>query len=284
MIKQSRFTRHSLALAVSGVISLGAGTLANAEDASWAIEEVVVTAQKREQSLQDVPITVSAFSGEMMKDAQIDDAKQLAVLTPGMSGNSNDSFMDSINIRGISTNGFGIGAEPSVGTYVNGVYLGRTGAAVTSLFDMARVEVVKGPQGTLFGRNASAGAISMHTRKPDSELGGSVDLSIGEDGYQEFTGVLNAPLTDNINSRFAIYQREQDGFIKNLTDGGDIGGEEVLAVRATFSYEGDTVSGNLVLEYEDREVTPTVYRAYDDGTSLSTGLGMLGLNLPLINI
>jgi len=278
MIKQSRFTRHSLALAVSGVISLGAGSLANAEDASWAIEEVVVTAQKREQSLQDVPISVSAFSGEMMKDAQIDDAKQLAVLTPGMSGNSNDSFMDSINIRGISTNGFGIGAEPSVGTYINGVYLGRTGAAVTSLFDMERVEVVKGPQGTLFGRNASAGAISMHTRKPDSELGGSVDLSLGEDGYQEFTGVLNAPLTENINSRFAIYQREQDGFVKNLTDGGDIGGEEVLAVRATFSYEGDTVSGNLVLEYEDREVTPTVYRAYDDGTSLSTGLGMLGLN------
>ncbi len=277
MKKPSRFKRHSLTIAVSSAIALS-GSFANAEEGSWAIEEVTVTAQKREQTLQEVPITVSAFSGEMMKDAQIDDSKQLAVLTPGMSGNSNDSFMDSINIRGISTNGFGIGAEPSVGTYLNGVYLGRTGAAVTSLFDMERVEVVKGPQGTLFGRNASAGAISMHTAKPDSEFGGSVDISIGEDGYQEFTGVLNAPLTENLNSRFAIYQREQDDYIKNVTDGGKIGGEDVLAARATFAYEGDSFSGNLVLEYEDREVAPTIYRAYDDGSDISTGLGMAGLN------
>ncbi len=279
MKKPSRFKRHSLTLAVSSAIALS-GSFANAEEGSWAIEEITVTAQKREQTLQEVPITVSAFSGEMMKDAQIDDSKQLAVLTPGMSGNSNDSFMDSINIRGISTNGFGIGAEPSVGTYLNGVYLGRTGAAVTSLFDMERVEVVKGPQGTLFGRNASAGAISMHTAKPDSEFGGSVDISIGEDGYQEFTGVLNAPLTENLSSRFAIYQREQDDYIKNLTDGGKLGGEDVLAARATFAYEGDSFSGNLVLEYEDREVAPTIYRAYDDGSDISTGLGMAGLNSP----
>ncbi|MGH1373139.1 MAG: TonB-dependent receptor [Cellvibrionaceae bacterium] len=278
MIRRSQFTRHSLAVAVSSVMSLGTTGFAIAEENSWSIEEVIVTAQKREQSLQEVPISVSAFSGEMMKDAQIDDAKQLAVLTPGMSGNSNDSFMDSINIRGISTNGFGIGAEPSVGTYYNGVYLGRTGAAVTSLFDMERVEVVKGPQGTLFGRNASAGAISMHTRKPDGEFGGSVDVSVGEDGYQEFTGVLNAPLTENLSSRFAIYQREQDGYIKNLTDGGKLGGEDVLAVRASFAYEGDSFSGNLVLEYEDREVTPSIYRAYDDGSDVSTGLGMMDLN------
>ncbi|MAZ87183.1 MAG: hypothetical protein CL693_06025 [Cellvibrionaceae bacterium] len=277
MKKPSRFKRHSLTLAVSSAIALS-GSFANAEEGSWAIEEVTVTAQKREQTLQEVPITVSAFSGEMMKDAQIDDSKQLAVLTPGMSGNSNDSFMDSINIRGISTNGFGIGAEPSVGTYFNGVYLGRTGAAVTSLFDMERVEVVKGPQGTLFGRNASAGAISMHTAKPDSEFGGSVDISVGEDGYQEFTGVLNAPLTENLSSRFAIYQREQDDYIKNVTDGGKLGGEDVLAARATFAYEGDSFSGNLVLEYEDREVAPTIYRAYDDGSDISTGLGMAGLN------
>ncbi len=278
MIRRSQFTHSALAVAVSGAVALSMGGLAHAEDSSWAIEEVVVTAQKREQSLQDVPISVSAFSGEMMKDAQIDDAKQLAVLTPGMSGNSNDSFMDSINIRGISTNGFGIGAEPSVGTYSNGVYLGRTGAAVTSLYDMASVEVVKGPQGTLFGRNASAGAISMHSAKPDAEFGGNFDVSLGEDGYQELTGVLNAPLTENLSSRFAIYQREQDDYIKNLTDGGKVGGEDVLAVRATFAYEGDSFSGNLVLEYEDREVAPTIYRAYDDGSDISTGLGMAGLN------
>ncbi|GAB3111583.1 TonB-dependent receptor [Aestuariicella hydrocarbonica] len=278
MKKYSRFKRHSLALAVSGVMSMGA-TGVIAQEKSWAIEEVTVTAQKREQSLQDVPISVSAFSGEMMKDAQIEDSKQLAVLTPGMSGDSNDSFMDSINIRGISTNGFGIGAEPSIGIYNNGVYLGRTGAAVTSLYDMERVEVVKGPQGTLFGRNASAGAISMHTRKADSELGGSVNLGLGQDGYREFTGVVNVPMTDTLNSRFAMYHRQQDDWVTNLTDGGKIGGEEVTAVRASFAYTGDNLSADLVLEYEDREVAPTIYRAYDDGTEFSTRLGLLDASL-----
>lgn len=282
MMKNNRFSRHSLALAISGAMTLGAGN-ALAQEKSWAIEEVVVTAQKREQSLQDVPISVSAFSGEMMKDAQIEDSKQLAVLTPGMSGDSNDSFMDSINIRGISTNGFGIGAEPSVGTYINGVYLGRTGAAVTSLYDMERVEVVKGPQGTLFGRNASAGAISMHTRKPDMEFGGSVDVGVGQDGYREFTGVVNVPMTDTISSRFALYHRQQDDWITNLTDGGKIGGEEVTAARATFAYEGDKLSADLILEYEDREVAPTIYRAYDDGTATSMGLGLLDPSLTNIN-
>lgn len=285
MIKHNRFSRHSLAFAVSSAISLSTGSVYAQETSTetatapktWAIEEVTVTAQKREQGLQDVPITVSAFSGEMMKDAQMQDSKQLAVLTPGMSGDTNDSFMDSINIRGISTNGFGIGAEPSVGVYNNGIYLGRTGGAVTSLFDMERVEVVKGPQGTLFGRNASAGAISMITRKADDVFGGSIDVGLGQDGYQEFTGVINVPLTDKLSSRFALYSREQDDWIKNLTDGGKIGGEEVMASRATFSYAGDSMTADLVLEYEDRQVAPTIYRAYNDGSDTSTGLEMAGL-------
>jgi iron complex outermembrane receptor protein len=274
-MNKSRCFRHrALPLAIG--MTLSASVIA--EENGWAIEEVIVTAQKREQSLQDVPISVSAFSGEMMKNAQMQDAKQIAVMTPGMSGDSNDSFMDSINIRGISTNGFGIGAEPSVGTYQNGIYLGRTGGAVTSLYDMNRVEVVKGPQGTLFGRNASAGAISMHTQAPEQDFGGSVELGLGEDGYQEFVGVLNVPLTDQLASRFAVYNRQQDDWIKNLEDGGHIGGEDVFAGRASFSYEGDSFSGTLVLEYEDRLVAPSYYRAYDDGSGISAGLGRLGLN------
>lgn len=277
MIKQPRFQRRPLAVAIGSALALGAGTVHAQSEKNWVIEEVVVTAQMREQGLRDVPITVSAFDGNMMRNAQIEDAKQLAALTPGMAGDSNDSFMDVINIRGISTNSFGIGAEPSVGTYTNGVYLGRTGGAVTSMFDMERVEVVKGPQGTLFGRNASAGAISMITHKAVPETMGHVDVSAGQDGYGELSGVYNTPLTDTVSSRVALYHREQDDWITNLTDGGEIGGEEVTAGRVTFSHLGDSMRADLILDYEDREVAPTIYRAYNDGTDVSQGLAMAGL-------
>ncbi len=258
MTKHSRFTRHSLALAVSGAISLGSATALAQE--KWAIEEVTVTAQKREQSLQDVPLSVSAFSGNMIRDAKVTDAKELSVLTPGVTGDSDDSFLDSINIRGIVTNDFGVGAEPSVGMYQDGVYLGRTGGAVTSFFDISGVEVVKGPQGTLFGRNSSAGAISIKTNRPDTQaLSGSIDVGLGEDNYNTFTGVINVPLSDQWAMRAAIYHEEVDGWIKNLAGGDDYGWNNNDAARVSFGYEGDKLSAVLALEYEDREANGSIY-------------------------
>lgn len=259
MMKNNRFSRHSLALAISGAMTFGAGG-ALAQEKSWAIEEVVVTAQKREQSLQDVPITVSAFSGDMITKSKVTDAKELSVLTPGVTGDSDDSFLDSINIRGIVTNDFGVGAEPSVGMYQDGVYLGRTGGAVTSFFDISGVEVVKGPQGTLFGRNSSAGAISIKTNRPDTqELSGSIDVGVGEDSYNTFTGVINVPLSEQWAMRAAYYHEEIDGWIKNLSGGNDYGYNNNDAARVSFAYEGDKLSAVLALEYEDREANGSVY-------------------------
>ena len=172
--------RKTLISAAVAAATLSAGQLSAAQ-----IEEIIVTTQKRQQTLQDVPISVSAFSGSFMDKAQISDAKQVALLTPGVSGDTDDSFLDSMNVRGISTNDFGVGAEPSIGLYQDGIYLGRTGGAVSSFFDIEMVEVVKGPQGTLFGRNASSGAISITTAKPTGESGGSIDIGFGQDGYGE---------------------------------------------------------------------------------------------------
>ena len=204
-----RLRRQLLAAAVATAISATATHAA-------VIEEVLVTAQKREQSVQDIPITVSAFTGSFIDSAQITDAKELALLTPGVAGNSDDSFLDTINIRGISTNDFGVGAEPSVGVYQNGIYLGRTGGALSSFFDIERVEVVKGPQGTLFGRNASAGAITIHTNRPSAEQGGSMDVGIGQDGYVDATVVLNVPISDEWSSRLALHRENKDGSVNKV--------------------------------------------------------------------
>jgi len=264
-MKSTQSIRKTLLSAAVATATLGAGQLSSAQ-----IEEIIVTTQKREQSLQDVPISVSAFTGSFMEKAQISDAKAVALLTPGVSGDTDDSFLDSMNVRGISTNDFGVGAEPSIGVYQDGIYLGRTGGALASFFDLQMVEVVKGPQGTLFGRNASAGAIAVTTAKPTDEQSGSVDLGIGEDGYSEFTGVMNMPVNDNFSQRIAIYQQKKDGWVKNINDGKMAGAIENTAARYTLAYESDMVSGTLMLEYEDRQGPPTLYQAFDpDDTGIS---------------
>ncbi len=264
-MKSTQIIRKTLLSAAVATATLGAGQLSAAQ-----IEEIIVTTQKREQSLQDVPISVSAFTGSFIEKAQISDAKAVALLTPGVSGDTDDSFLDSMNVRGISTNDFGVGAEPSIGVYQDGIYLGRTGGALSSFFDLEMVEVVKGPQGTLFGRNASAGAIAVTTAKPTDEQSGSIDLGLGEDGYAEFTGVMNMPINDNLSSRMAIYHQQKDGWVKNINDGKMAGSIENTAARYTLAYESDMVSGTLMLEYEDRQGPPTLYQAFDpDDTGIS---------------
>ena len=257
-MKSHNVVRKSLLSVAVAAASLNAGVVAAAQ-----IEEIIVTTQKRAQSLQDVPISVSAFSGNFIEKAQISDAKAMAMLTPGVSGDTDDSFLDSMNVRGISTNDFGVGAEASIGVYQDGIYLGRTGGALSSFFDLEMVEVVKGPQGTLFGRNASAGAISITTAKPTDDQSGSVDFGLGEDGYAEFTSVMNLPINDHWTSRAAVYMHQKDGWVTNINDGKQVGAIDNLAARYTLAYNNDSVAATLMMEYEDRQGPPTVYQVFD---------------------
>lgn len=256
-------TKISLAVAAASIVSCGA-----VAEERKQLEEVIVSAQKREQSTQKVPASISAYSGNYLRTAQLENAKELALLTPGVSGNSPDSYLDAINIRGISSNAFGVAAEPAVGLYSNGIYLGRAGGAVTSYFDIERVEILKGPQGTLLGRNASAGAISVHTNKANFDgVKGRLDTAVGNDGYLMATGVLNVPLTENLATRVALYHREVDGYFENLETNQPIGDEDVTAGRVSFAYATERVSADLVLEYEDRLNPPVVDRQIDDSIS-----------------
>ena len=136
----------------------------------------MITAQKRQQSLQDVPLSVSAFTGEMLKEGRMADIRGIVDFTPGFSGKTEDGFTDALAMRGIATNDFGIGGDPSVAMFVDGIWSGRTGGVMTSMYDVERAEVVKGPQGTLFGRNSIAGAVSVITNKPDSAFGANAEL------------------------------------------------------------------------------------------------------------
>ena len=245
------------------------------------LEEVVITAQKRQQSLQDVPLSVSAFTAETLSAGRMMDIRSIVDFTPGFSGNTADGFTDALSIRGISTNDFGIGGDPSVAVFEDGIWAGRTGGVMTSMYDVERVEVVKGPQGTLFGRNSIAGAVSILTNKPDSEFGASAELSLADHDEIEAIGMVNIPINDTWAMRFAGYHLENDGYLTNLAGGDDLGFHDVSAARGSLRYTGDSVDATLIMSYEDREQDPSVYWVPAAGLSddeVNTDLGDDGIN------
>ncbi len=245
------------------------------------LEEVVITAQKRQQSLQDVPLSVSAFTGEMLQDGRMADIRAIVDFTPGFSGNTADGFTDALSMRGIATNDFGIGGDPSVAMFEDGIWSGRTGGVMTSMFDVQRVEVVKGPQGTLFGRNSIAGAVSVITNKPESVFGASGELSLADHGEVEVNGMVNIPLSDEWAMRAAGYLLENDGFLTNLAGGEDLGFHEVSAGRMSLRHSGESLDATLIVAYEDRKQDPSVYwvpAAGLDEEEVNTDLADNGIN------
>ncbi|MCJ8318248.1 MAG: TonB-dependent receptor [Colwellia sp.] len=279
------FQKSLLAVSVASILS-SSGAIA-AEEASTEKKakndyEVIVVTQKRVQTLKEVPVSVSAFGEDFLNDFNVTNAVDLAKYTPGLNGGSeNDSYIDSIGIRGIVTADYGIGGDASIGLYLDGVYQGRSGGSLSSFYDMSRVEVAKGPQGTLFGRNAASGAISMYTNEAIDATEGSAEFGIGSDSMYQFTGVFNTTLSDDAFIRFAAYHQSQDSFIDN-TEGGTLHDKEVTALRVNFTYEGWTDSQlKLSLNYEDREQDGGVWRSIwteGDERAVSSDLGEDGID------
>ena len=235
---------------------------------SGAIEEVIVTVSRRAESLQEVPLAVSAFTGEFMRDVNLDDVKDLVAYTPGLTGNSKDSFIDVLQIRGIFTLDFGVGGDPSISFFKNGLYQGRNGSVVTSLYDIDRVEVARGSQGFLFGRNSIAGAISTHTRRP--ELGqreGYVEVDIGERNHAVMEAAVSVDLSENAAARIALYSSQEDGYVEDVFDPtrDDLIAHNKQAARLSLRHTGGNTDINAFFEFEDRDQSGTIYRAIDQG-------------------
>ena len=253
-------------VAVAGALVLGLpGSQALAQTpaggrSSALLEEVVVTARKREESLQDAPIAVSAFSGEALDFRGVTDLERLDQFTPNLVLNEAPTNSNVTNaavfIRGIGQNDFVPVIDPGVGIYVDGVYLGRSVGAVLDLVDLERIEVLRGPQGTLFGRNTIGGAISMTSKQPDEEFGGKVDLKVGTDAMVKARGSVNVPLADNLFGRFSLATFQQDGYVKRVFDGKDLGDQDVFAGRGSVRWQPAadldiTLSGDYSREREN---------------------------------
>ena len=252
---------------VAAAVSAALMSAASAPAIAQEIEEIIVTATKRDESVQDVPLAITALSGNFTEARNLNDVKDLISFTPGITGNSQDSFLDAIAVRGIRTQDFGIGGDPSAAIFKNDLYEGRNGSAVTSMYDIERSEILRGPQGFLFGRNSIGGAISVHTRKADIDAGwtGFVDLDAGERGHFVFEGALNIPLTTNAAMRVAGYHSVEDGFVRNFAGGPDLIENDKQGIRWSTAYSGERISVNTMVEYETREQSGSVYRAVTEG-------------------
>jgi iron complex outermembrane recepter protein len=215
--------------------------------------EIIVTAQKRAQSIQDVPVAVSVVSGAALEQQGGVNIENAQYLVPTLNFRKSGSALNqSLYLRGVGTTTFSIGGEPSVGTVLDGVVLARSGEAFSDLVDIDRIEVLRGPQGTLFGKNASAGVINIVSRKPGDEFGGFVEggFFFGNGEEYRLRGGIDAPLSEKVGTRVTGFYSKWDGNIINETLGRRVNGYERYGVRGIVEARpSDTVTLTLIADW-----------------------------------
>lgn len=231
---------------------------ANAQQAAAptaVLEEVVVTSQRREENLQSVPLSITALSGDMVDKLQIATTEGLSQFTPSLYIYAEAVGSERYTIRGLGRTTEDLSADPGVAVFLNDAYLPRQGVANMGMYDVERVEVLKGPQGTLYGKNASAGAINIITRAPTEELSGYVGVDVGNFGRFNARGALSgALLPDRLSGRLAFTYESRDGLYHNLTTGQSANNIDARGVRGTLRLRAtDALTVDLIADWERSE-------------------------------
>lgn len=223
-----------------------------AEEGQYAgIEEVVVTAQKREATLQETPVAVSVVAGDDLKNIRIDDIQELEQAAPSLNtGQNQTSSQQVFSIRGLGTSGNNAGLEPSVGVFIDGVYRSRAAAAIDDFIDVERVEILRGPQSSIYGKNTPAGVISIITQKPEREFGLSVEQSFGNYDSKITRASVTGPINDSISYRLSGNYNNRDGYIDNVQPGrASVNDRNRYAVRGQLLIEpSDDLSIRMIAD------------------------------------
>ena len=260
-MRLTQLLRCTASVAVVGAVAFGFAGTASAQDGQAStVDDIIVTAQKREQNLQDVPIVVTSLSQETLADAGVKDIKDLQILTPGMTVTSTSSEASTTaRIRGVGTVGDNPGLESSVGVVIDGVYRSRNSVGFGDLGELSRIEVLKGPQGTLFGKNTSAGVINIITEAPSFTPEYNAEATWGNYGALGASGSVTGPITDTLAFRLYGARRIRDGFYKvDLGDGPrtetDDQNQDFGSVRGQLLWlPNDNTSFRLIADYTSRD-------------------------------
>ena len=246
-MKLNRSLARQVSLLTIGWMALQAPAYAQeapaAEDDGGSTMEIIVTAQKKSQSLQDVPIAVSAFSEVVLKDKKIEDATDLSFSVPNLTVTDAGA-----SLRGVGNLAISSTAEGGLGYHVNGAYIGAP-AAVQEYFDVQRIEVLRGPQGTLYGRNTTAGVLNIITQRPEKNFGGYLTASYGNYNAVRLNGALNLPLGDNLGVRIAGMYNDHKGYTTNIFNGHDVDDRHMYGLRGTVAFDDGATRATLVVNY-----------------------------------
>lgn len=239
MRSSAHFTRlfgscAAIALLAHGVPSLAQEVEGDMVDSA----EIIVTAQKRSERLQDVPVAVTSIGGDQLANANINGASGLAGVAPSLTFTQNTSPLNNnVRVRGIGTVLFSAGIESSVSFVVDGVVMARQGQGFTDLIDVERVEVLRGPQGTLFGKNATAGVINVVTQAPSDSLEGKAEATVAEMGEYRLRGTVSGPLSDSVRARLTGFYTKDEGWARNAFRDEDVFGTEDFGLRAKVAID-----------------------------------------------
>ena len=229
------------------------------------LEEITVTAQKREQAITDVSIAINAFSSEDMRVMRIEDPTDIAQLVSNMDIKGTLGGVNpAITLRGVGLNDFNANNNPSVGVYIDEVFQSSPAMLNSRMFDIERVEVLKGPQGTLYGRNATGGAINIINKKPTQEFDAYIMGGVGNYDTYEVQGAVGGGFSDSVAGRLSVnYQNQGTSYHDNRMTGSDFGDLESTSARAQLSFDpSDTFSGNISLHYGRTEGTNTPFAIF----------------------
>jgi iron complex outermembrane receptor protein len=235
------------------------------------LETITVTAQRREQELQAVPLPVSSFTARDIETRGITSTRAIADFIPNMVG-QNNTGLGTANvyfIRGLGNTESIATFDPPVGTYVNDVYVSRQNANNFGFFDLERIEVLRGPQGTLFGRNTTGGAINVILKKPAAKLGGYVEFSAGRFGQVGTRASLDVPLADTFRTKFSYFKNDDDGFVNNVTTGQKLNAASSEGIRGAFQWRAGGIVWDLAADKVDDAGT-NVYNALVNGERVAT--------------
>ncbi|MDA7796618.1 TonB-dependent receptor [Gammaproteobacteria bacterium] len=230
------------------------------DDSARTVEEVVVTALRKETNLQDTAITITAISSDDMELKQLENFEDLQFAVPTLTFGKGAYSGAGISLRGIGNFAVGNASSNAIGYFWNGQTASQSGLYEAEFFDVERVEVLRGPQGTLFGSGTTGGAVQMITVRPNAEFGGNLKADLADFDSTRLSGAVNLPLSDNLRSRFAFASLKRGGFVTNNYNGQELDGRNTMAGRASFEYDysDDTV---MTLIYEQTKTDDNRLRA-----------------------
>ena len=233
-------------------VGLAFSMQANAQDDS-IFEEIVVTVQKREQNIMDVPVAVTALTGADIQEAGIKDVFDLQQNVPSLIvGQSQTATTSNFQIRSVGSTANNFGVESSVGLYVDGIYRSRQSSMINDLVDVEAVEVLRGPQGTLLGKNTSAGAISVRTVRPSQDVDAFVEAAAGDMGLLKLSGAMNIPINENLAFRGTVFATQRDGYVDDFRLGEDVYNDrdrQGVRLQLAFNEPSDDLNWRLIVDY-----------------------------------